>query len=78
IYANCGLKSTRIFGSQAIDFSQWWLTETTALPVSVTNAQKDLNELTKVLQKGVTSLANPTLLRLQVAKKSPLKIRHDH
>ncbi|MEY8663210.1 hypothetical protein AALT52_10165, partial [Ligilactobacillus faecis] len=26
IYANCGLKLTRIFGSQAIDFSQWWLT----------------------------------------------------
>lgn len=51
---------------------------TTALPVSVTNARKDLNELTKVLQKGVASLANPTLLRLQVAKKSPLKIRHDH
>lgn len=40
--------------------------------------KKDLNELTKVLQKGVTSLANPTLLRLQIAKKSPLKIRHDH
>lgn len=27
IYANCGLKLTRIFGSQAIDFSQWWLTK---------------------------------------------------
>ncbi|MCR1881307.1 hypothetical protein NSA12_08945, partial [Ligilactobacillus murinus] len=26
IYANCGSKSVRIFGSQATDFSQWWLT----------------------------------------------------
>ncbi|MDC6126145.1 branched-chain amino acid transport system II carrier protein, partial [Limosilactobacillus fermentum] len=26
IYANCGSKSVMIFGSQATDFSQWWLT----------------------------------------------------
>ncbi|MBF0832931.1 hypothetical protein IR127_09125, partial [Lactobacillus murinus] len=26
-YANCGSKSVRIFGSQATDFSQWWLTD---------------------------------------------------
>ena len=27
IYANCGSKSVMIFGSQATDFSQWWLTD---------------------------------------------------
>ncbi|WP_260239019.1 hypothetical protein, partial [Limosilactobacillus fermentum] len=27
IYANCGSKSVMIFGSQATDFSQWWLTK---------------------------------------------------
>lgn len=56
----------------------WILLSALLLRLAFNNAQKDLNELTKVLQKGVTSLANPTLLRLQVAKKSPLKIRHDH